>query len=309
MKIFSANNAPTKTTHSPQPNNVRPEKHTWDVQGTKVEDTATLLNMQLPAEGADTRYRFQTQLDQPRTRLGAIVEGAAVGAGLGAALGGTLLLAGAVLSPFIIIAGGDIDGIVGLAGGALALSTAVGAFSGFGADLEAPEHVIDGKLIHRYDEQGNRSTEFLIGGQLNEKVDVARYANASMPEIADAEEKPVWRDALMGAAYGAGSTVVGVTGLGTLATMAGGAYLADKASGGSSGAAVLGGTLGLALGAGSIAAVNTVGWKAFGAIAAGAGLAGAVLGPLVLPRVRQQEALEAAYEGHWWSPQPEDPAG
>lgn len=284
---------------------LRPNVEWWEANGQRFDSTADLVkSLPLPATGVEATYHFRDKAtytaEDARTDT---INGAVAGAGVGGLVVGggavalnvmsgilTILTAGFLGGPTFV--GIALPALVGAAAGAV-----IGAFSGRSGGKEAFEQgtSISGQLA-----SGATGPTFYVGGQLSNAVDLSSYATAQpIPAASPVPAVPAWKDALKGAGIGAATplaTWIPIVGLAAPAFVG---YAAGKAlhpSGGALGAAV-----GVGATAGLIAAANgMVGLAVFPVASAVGAVAGAALGPVVLPRIRQEEADDAVTRGQWW---------
>lgn len=324
----------------------RPRSESWDV-GSKKYASTTEMMAALPADGqpVDAVFTSEARPEAPkpppapltlneRLANGAVgtVVGAAGGAAAGAIGAGALVLGGEVLNLIaeILTIGMAHTTPVNLPIGTIALVCAAGgaiygAYQGSRQpELEQPksnQYSVSGQVQRFPTSGGADQVRFYPGGDVKKAVDLQQFAAA--PEIPDApavdfkepEARPRWKDALAGAGYGAGiigSSLIPLAGLVVPAMMTANAFehLDGLGPVKKENLAVLGGVVGAGLTIASWATINVAGWGAFGLLAGGAALTGAVAAPLLLPRARHNQALELARAEadardpkytQWWS--------
>lgn len=299
--------APRPTTLPSRP--IKPDVESWEAGGQRYASTADLVSRAtLTADGLPATYSFQTAADLRDTRLDKVVGGAAVGAAVGAVAGGGIAFMGGVLrllEQFAFHGSGSAVPVLGLVVGTAAVGAAIGAFAGTQTPV-AETHQIHGTVRAEHQADGSTKPVFYQGDDLNRKVDLAAYAQAQAAPAATVADVPWWKDSLVGAGAGAAASGLAIFGfgIGQLGVVAGGAHLGRGLAGGRTWGTALGATAGFGAVAGTIAAGQVAGFP--GILATGAGLAvtGALVGPLVGPRVRATEADAARYGSQWWNQQP-----
>lgn len=299
MTLTQAAAAPIRTP-------IRPDVEWWEAGGKRYDTTADLLSKgSFGADGVDATYHFQTAADLRDTRLDKVLGGAAIGATGGAVVGGGMAFLGGVMSfleQMAFYGSGSAVPVLGLVLGTAAVGAAIGAVAGAQTPV-AETHQVSGTVRAERQADGSTKPIFYENGQLDQAVDLAEYAQAQPAPAATVADVPWYQDSAKGA--GAGAAAAGLAlfgfGIGQIAVVGGGASLGQGLAGGRTWGAVLGGAAGAGAVAGTIAAANLGGMPALAATAAGLTLGGALLGPVVGPRVRATEADAARYGQQWWN--------
>lgn len=285
---------------------LKPDVESWEVRGKRYATTADLLaNGGIGPDGVDATYHFQTAADLRDTRLDKVLGGTAIGAVTGTFVGGGLAFMGGIvnfLEQMAFYGSGASVPVLGLVLGTAAVGAAIGAVAGAQTPV-AETHQVSGTVRAERQADGSTKPVFYEGGSLSQPVDLAEYAQAQPAPAATVETVPWWEDSLKGAGAGAASAGLALFGfgIGQFAVVGKGADLGHAAAGGRTWGAVLGGAAGLGAVAGTIAAANLGGVPALAATAAGLTVGGALLGPVVGPRVRATEADAARYGQQWWN--------
>lgn len=284
---------------------IRPNVEWWEVNGQHFDSTADMVkNASLPPTGLDATYHFRDKTTYtPEDARHDTINGLVGGAGAGALIGGAGALALNLVAGVFTIFTGGLFGMPAFV--SVGLPALVGA--GIGAVIGAVEGRKGGKEDFEQGSQisgkvvpGTAGPTFYVGGHLDNAVDMASFATAQ-PAAAAPPVAPVakWKDALKGAAIGAAlpfTVFVPLLGIFIPAAVGARAGAALTPRGG-----MLGAAAGVGITAGSIAAGHTSLGVTGLAIGAGVGAAaGALLGPVVLPRMRQAEAEDGVTRGQWW---------
>lgn len=285
---------------------LKPDVESWEVRGKRYATTADLLaSGSFGADGVAATYHYQTAADLRDTRLDKVLGGTAIGAASGAVVGGGLAFMGGVVSFLEQLAFYGSSGpvpVLGLVLGSVAVGAAIGAVAGANTPV-AETHQVTGRLRAERQADGSSRPIFYEGGDLNAPVDLAEYAKAQPAPAATVEAVPWWKDSVKGAGAGAASAGLALFGfgIGQVGVVGKAASLGHGAAGGRTWGAVVGGAAGLGAVAGTIAAANLGGLPALAATAAGLTVGGALLGPVVGPRIRATEADADRYGQQWWN--------
>lgn len=291
---------------------LKPPVDWWQVGATRYDSTADMINA-IPS-GSDpipATYSFceSNAVSTPPSKLADTFAKTAIGAAAGAAVGGggalglnilatigTIFTAGAFGMPnFLPIGWAALIG--GGIGAAIGLGTAL-----FGkGDSAMPTSSIYGIVMKQATPTGEQ-VKFYPNQNMLKGINMNDYAKAvEPPPVGPVPPKPWYRDALVGAGYGAAGSLGSLIPLvGLIAPTGYAASLGSKATGGTLAGGVGGAAAGLAATVGTYAAINLMGWQGLLLAAGTSTLAGAALGPVVFPRVRQNEAEEAKWGDQWW---------
>lgn len=316
MKVQTAGSTIVSQRFS-QPPAQRPEQYHppvdwWQVGDERLSTQDLLTSGKVTPAGVGGSYHYKLEESdndsgKPRNVLAGIAAGAAVGAVV--TTGGAAVLAIGIeflslLNPYS--RGSGIGN--GFFIGAAALGGIMGGIAGGAGMLEQGKieeelgTSIQGTLRSETQPDGSSRIAFYPGSSVTQRIDVNEYAQSQeLPEVT-VDSQAWWMDSLkgagVGAALGAGVLVplVGVLAPAAVGSTVGGALTDGEAYG-----QVLGGAAGIGVTAGTIYAINTAGLAQGLGMAAGAvGAVGAVAGPMVLPRMRQEAAEEAQLATQWW---------
>lgn len=141
---------------------------------------------------------------------------------------------------------------------------------------------------------------FFAPDQSQQVVDLSLYRQAQPPPEPELDARPVWQDSLAGAAAGVvlpATILIPVVGVFVPASLG---VTAGKRAAGRSGA-FLGGAAGVAAAATTVV-LGQAGLVGVAAASALSGLAGAVAGPYLMPRLRLWEAHVEQVKDQWWAP-------
>lgn len=292
----------------------RPEEDWWQLGADRFETSQLLGSGRVPTLGVEASYHFKLGPDETTDKPRNVLAGAAAGAAVGAVVGGggaaLMAVAGEILSvllsgPYYRGGGGSAEAFIlgaaavcAVAGGVLG---ATGMLAG-GKDHDENGSVVRGLLRSEPQTDGTSRIAFYPGGDVRNRIDLNEYARATeLPEV-DVPAQAWWKDSLKGAGVGAAAgPALFVPLAGVLAPAVVGAKVGDALSGGEAYGGVLGAAAGIGVTAGSIVAMNSLGIGPGLALVSGVtGLAGAALGPVVLPTMRHRDAEAAQLENQWW---------
>ncbi len=322
MKVQTAGPAIlSKTLNQPpaqRPEQYHPPIDWWQLGEDRLSTQELLSSGRVTAAGVSGSYHYKLEESDDSGKPRNVLAGAAAGAAMGGVVttGGAAVLA--IIGEFLSVLNPYSRGS-GLGSGFFIGAAAIGGLAGAiigGAGMfeqgrleEEMGTAISGTLRAETQSDGTSKIAFYPGSSVTERIDVNEYAQSQQLPDVSVEEQAWYMDSLkgagVGAALGAGVVVplVGVFAPAAVGYAAGGALSDGEAYG-----QVLGGALGVGVTAGSIYAVNTLGFaKGLGLGAGVVGAVGAVAGPVVLPRMRQMAAEEAQLSTQWWH-RP-DPAG
>lgn len=276
----------------------------WEVGGQRYEGTSDLLaRASLDAEGRPATYHYQTAADRRAGRADNIAGAAALGVGAGAIGGYGLFFGRSVLMNMLgQSAYLPILPVLGLVAAGAVAGGAIGAAIGARRPAEA-DHSVSGTLRADRQPDGTEKPVFDKAKAQDQPVDLAEYAKAEAAPPADVKTAPWWLDSLKGAAAGAaagGLSIFGF-GLGQVGVVGSGAWVGRSASGGRLLGTAAGGAAGLGIVGGTIAAGYGAGVPGLAAAAGAVTVGGALLGPVILPKLREAKAEEARFGKQWWN--------
>lgn len=181
---------------------IRPAVEWWEVGDARYDSTADLLKgCTLGANGTPATYhwRQETSFGAPE-KWSAARDGAVTGAFTGAMLGGMLGIGvnivgfiGTVMTAGMLGVFGGVGLLAPIAIGAVG-GAVIGALSG-PKNAEAHFHtgtLVDGQLQPEPQPDGSTHLAFYVNGQVSEKVDLERYAQASPGQPPASGDQPWW---------------------------------------------------------------------------------------------------------------------